>query len=111
MVKIVEFAEKEDFKLPFDIVDDLHVFMRNDPMFYRKQYFPTMTRISELTQNKKKVNPDKEFTPMIDSAIKEYCSKYDVARDPNEVFSEDDRKALVSKIYSEEIDNIRRGDY
>ena len=110
-MRIDEFTQREDFKLPFDIVDDLHVFMRNDPMFYRKQYFPVMSRISELTKNKKKVNPDREFTPMIDSAIKTYCKKYDVARDPGDVFSEDDRKALVSKIYSEEIESIRRGDY
>jgi hypothetical protein len=110
-MRIDEFTQREDFKLPFDIVDDLHVFMRNDPMFYRKQYFPVMSRISELTKNKKKVNPDREFTPMIDSAIKTYCKKYDVARDPSDVFSEDDRKALVSKIYSEEIESIRRGDY
>jgi hypothetical protein len=110
-MRIDEFTQREDFKLPFDIVDDLHVFMRNDPMFYRKQYFPVMNRISELTKNKKKINPDKEFTPMIDSAVNAYCKKFDVARDPSDVFSEEDRRALVSKIYSEEIESIRRGDY
>jgi len=111
MVKIVEFSQKEEFKLPFDVVDDLHVFMRNDPIFYRKQYFPAMTRIADLTKAKKKINPHKEFTPMIDAAAKLYCAKYDIARNPSDIFSEDDRKALVSKIYSEEMDSIRKGEY
>jgi hypothetical protein len=110
-MKINEFAQRDDFKLPFDIVDDLHVYMRNDPMFYRKDYYPTMTRISDLTKAKKKVDPHKEFTPMIDKACESYCTKFDIARDPSEVFSENDRKALVSKIYSEEIEGIRKGEY
>jgi hypothetical protein len=110
-MRIDEFANRDDFKLPFDIVDDLHVYMRNDPMFYRKNYFPAMTRIADLTKNNKKVDPHKEFTPMIDSAIQSYCKKFDLGRDPSDIFSEDDRKALVSKIYSEEIESIRRGDY
>ena len=48
---------------------------------------------------------------MIDSACESYCSKYDIARDPSDVFSENDRKALVNKIYSEEIEGIRQGEY
>jgi hypothetical protein len=110
-MRIDEFSQKDEFKLPFDIVDDLHVYMRNDPMFYRRDYFPAMTRLADLTKAKKKIDPHKEFTPMIDKAAKSYCEKYDVARDPSDVFSEEDRKALVSKIYAEEIESIRRGDY
>jgi hypothetical protein len=111
MVKITEFTQREDFKLPFDIVDDLHVYMKNDPMFYRKSYYPTMVKIAELTKNKKAIDAHKEFTPMIDSACESYCSKYDIARDHSDVFSENDRKALVNKIYSEEIEGIRQGEY
>jgi hypothetical protein len=70
-----------------------------------------MTRIADLTKAKKKIDPHKEFTPMIDKAAHSYCKKYDIARDPSDIFSEEDRKALVSKIYSEEMDNIRKGEY
>lgn len=110
-MKINEFTTRDDFKLPFDIVDDLHVYMRNDPIFYRKHYYPTMARIADITKSNKEIDAHKEFTPMIDRACESYCAKYEVARDPSEVFTEEDRKALVSKIYSEEIEGIRKGEY
>ena len=110
-MRIDEFTQREDFKLPFDIVDDLHVYMRNDPIFYRKEYFPTMTRLSDLSKSNKEIDAHKEFTPMVDRACESYCAKYDIARQPSDVFSEDERKALIAKIYSEEIESIRRGEY
>ena len=42
MVKIVEFSHADD--LGYDVVEDVAIYMRNDPMFYRKHYFPAMTK-------------------------------------------------------------------
>ena len=36
-MRLKEFTDDKD--LPFDVVEDTIVFMRNDPMFYRKHYF------------------------------------------------------------------------
>ena len=41
-MRIDEFAQPMDDKLPFDVVDDVAIFMRNDPMFYRKSLFPAI---------------------------------------------------------------------
>ena len=32
-------------KFDYDVVDDVTVFMRNDPMFYRKSLFPAVSKI------------------------------------------------------------------
>jgi hypothetical protein len=52
MVKINEFhdSEQDDNKLNFSIVHDLHTHMKNDPMFYRKQYYPTMCGCQDKLQ-------------------------------------------------------------
>ena len=39
-MRLNEFTDKEE--LPFDVVDDTLVFMRNDPVFYRKFYYPAV---------------------------------------------------------------------
>ena len=44
-MRLNEFTDIEDKELPFDIVDDTIVFMRNDPMFYRRHYFPAVSKL------------------------------------------------------------------
>lgn len=52
-MKINEFFDQPiDDKLPFDVVDDVCVFMRNDPMFYRKSFFPAIKRMQHCGKNK-----------------------------------------------------------
>ena len=43
-MRIDELATPQETKLNFDIVDDAVVFMRNDPQFYRKKYYPTVSK-------------------------------------------------------------------
>ena len=47
MVKIYEVTDleqKNNDELGFDLVDDTSVWMRNDPEFYRKEYFNNLTQ-------------------------------------------------------------------
>ena len=37
-MKLFELDNQQD-EIPFDVVDDLAIFMRNDPMFYRDRHF------------------------------------------------------------------------
>ena len=111
-MKLVEFVDNPvDDSLPFDVVDDVSVYMRNDPMFYRKHFFPTMVKISGLVKNKKKINPIKALGPLVDMACEGYCEKFNVGRTSKDLFDDDDRKALIGKLYSEEMENIRKGEY
>lgn len=106
---IREITEERD--LPFDLVDDTSVFMRNDPQFYRKEYFPTISKVADLHRAGKIKNAKNTLKPMIDKGITSYCAKYNLAKTPEEVFKQEDRDALLDKLFSEEMDQIKNGDY
>ena len=110
-MRIDEFTQPIDDKLPFDVVDDVAVYMRNDPMFYRKSFFPAMKKLSGIIGNGKTVDPNKALGPLVDKACEGYCNSYDINRTPADLLTIDDRKALISKLFSEEVENIRKGEY
>jgi len=107
MVKVFEVTEK----LPFDRVDDIVVYMRNDPVFYRKQYFPTISNIADMQREGSNNNPQDIIMPMIDKAINGYCAKYNISRHVDDVFDKNDRTAIFDKIYKEEMEQIEKGEY
>ena len=112
MVKINEFHDSSyDDTLPFDVVDDLAIFMRNDPMFYRKTFFPAITKMKSCVKNNEKMNPKKMFGPMIDDACTTYCKKFDIPKRPEELLDDSEKKELIKKLYSEEMTQIRKGAY
>lgn len=106
-------VHKDDRETPvsFDIVDDLHVFMKNDPMFYRKQYYPTMCAISDKLKDTKATKLDKFLLPIVNRAADIYCKRYDLASDSKEIAKPEDRKKLVQKIIDEELPRMRLGEY
>lgn len=109
-MRIDELAQNDDMKLPFDVVDDAVVFMRNDPMFYRKQYFPAVSKVADQFRAGK--DPDKSVLgSMVDSGINSYCKKFNIARKPADIFTMEDREAILSKIFSEELKEIEGGAY
>ena len=114
MVKIYEVTnieEKNNDELGFDLVDDTSVWMRNDPQFYRKEYFPVISRIADMHRAGKKVDHRKHMGPMIEKGINQYCSNYDLGRSPEDVFSQQDRDALIDKLFGEEMEEIKKGNY
>jgi hypothetical protein len=110
-MKIVEFTHADNKELPFDVVEDAIVFMRNDPMFYRKQLFPAILRIKGMYDNEIKINPNEVFGSIIDKALGSYCRKFNIMKRPDELLGDDERTALVHKLHSEEMTNIRNGAY
>ena len=114
MVKIYEVTDidqKDNKELGFDLIDDTSVWMRNDPQFYRKELFPAMSRIADLHRAGKDVNRKKYLGPVVEKGINRYCAEYDLAGSPEEVFSQADRDALLDKLFSEGMDEIKQGDY
>ena len=110
MVRIVEFQEPVNDKFNFDIVDDASYFMRNDPSFYRKEYFPCMSKIADKHTEGVKVDRT-EIMNMVERGINEYVKKFNLGRSSDDVFKQPDRDALIDKLFSEEMEQIKRGEY
>lgn len=106
MVSVNEITEPK-----FDIVDDTSFYMRNDPAFYRQQYFPTFSKIADMHRDGKQYNAKEQLSPMIDKGISAYCKKYNLAKNPEELFSEEQKDALIDKLFSEEMQEIEKGEY
>jgi len=112
MVKIVEFTDhKEQPKLNYDVVDDVAVFMRNDPMFYRKQFFPAVSKMADMHRAGKPLVQADCLGEMVERALEAYCNKYKIASMPDEVFTNEDRSCIMDKIFSEEMEQIKKGEY
>ena len=112
MVKLVEFTDdKHEEGLGFNVVEDLCQHMRNDPMFYRKQYYPMMALIQDKLKKGETLDQREMLSPMIDKGVKHYCSKYDIPKSPEELLTKEDYTAIVEKIYGEEMEMIRDGEY
>ena len=109
-MKINEFTTPQDTGLKFDVVDDAVVFMRNDPVFYRKKYFPAMASMADRVRNGKDIDRS-VIGSVVDSGINSYCKKYNLAKGPSEIFTADDRNSIIEKICSEELVEIDKGAY
>lgn len=100
-----------DKGLPYDVVEDTLCYMRNDPMFYRKHYYPTIAKLADHHRAGKKFDPASLLSPMIEKGCDAYCRKYNIARSPEEIFSNDDRNNILEKIQTEETEQINKGEY
>ena len=98
-------------KIPWDLVEDTLVYMRNEPMFYRREYYPVMTQLADSHRAKSSSNVREMIMPLINKGINAYCKKYNLAAMPDDVFGEDTRNKLFDKIYNEEIEQIKKGEY
>lgn len=110
-MRINEFTTTDTDKLPFDIADDVIVFMKNDPIFYRNKYYPALCGLKQEYDKKQIADGEKYFGTIVDSAMNTYCKKFQLARKMSELFSVEDRQNIISKITEEEIENIRKGEY
>jgi hypothetical protein len=111
-MKLVEFQE-ESFKpkLDFDVADDLLTFMRNDPQFYRKEYYPTMVALQKDVIEGNDVNFKEKLNPMIKKACGIYARRYDLPMLPEELLTDDDNERLVAMLSDDEQELLRKGDY
>ena len=110
-MKINEFTQHNEPQINFDVVDDTIVFMRNDPMFYRKNYFPAIAKMADMHRAGKDVDPESLVGPVVDQAMEGYCKRYKLTRSPSELFTTDDRQNLINRITTEELDEIKKGGY
>jgi hypothetical protein len=109
-MRIDEFTKPEEARMPFDVVDDLSIFMRNDPMFYRKKMFPCIMQMKDAYGRQENLEPQKLLGPIVDQAMDQYCDKFNLGlRD--KIFKLEDRDEAINKIYGEEMKMIECGAY
>jgi hypothetical protein len=107
---IKEFVESPLNLEDVDLKDDLKFFMHNDPGFYRRVFYPM---ISKVRDHIKQGHPcrDDIFRGAVDHAAKTYCQKFKIADNHKSVFTDTDRDELAREIFGKERDNIEQGDY
>jgi len=97
-------------KLPFDVIDDVAIYMRNDPMIYRKQLFPAIMRMKDSYMQGSAPDANECLGEACGNAMESYCSKFKLGS-PENVFKQDDKDALIQKLFSEEMKMIKNGAY
>ena len=97
-------------ELPFNEVEDLIIYMKNDPDFYRQSLYPELLNVQNCVQDGKKYNK-KNMIPIVDSAVESYLKKYEINRLPEEFLLNSDKKECISKILNDEIENFRNKVY
>src|SRR6056300_842137 len=92
MVRLTEFNQiDKEPQLDYDLMDDVYFYMMNDDDFYRKQYYPTMNKCKQTGDNE-------ALMPVVDSCIKEYCTKYKIPKQIADQITSEDKKMLMQKI-------------
>ena len=110
-MRIDEMGMTDSQEFDFDVVDDVCVFMRNDPMFYRKSFFPAVSEMAEMMRSGKTLDKNKCLASMIENALGAYVKKYNLADMPDDVFNNDDRQKIIDQVFSEECEMIKNGEY
>jgi hypothetical protein len=109
-MRIDEFAQPMDDKLPFDVVDDVAIFMRNDPMFYRKSLFPAIMNMKDRHDSGKSCVAEECLSEVCGRAMESYCSKFKLGS-PTNIFNPEDKGQLIQKVFGEEMKMIKDGAY
>lgn len=109
--EFVNAIKKDKDELPFDIEDDLVVYMRNDPMFYRKEYYPMVLKMQSAHKNNKSLDALALWIPVVQRAIVPYMNKFKIDKNPKDIINKHMIKSIASKIYSDEINHIKSGSY
>jgi len=109
-MRIDEFAKPMDDRLPFDVVDDVCIYMRNDPMFYRKSLFPAIMKMKDSYDRGETPNESSCLESSCTEGMKSYCKKFKLGS-PENVFKPEDKQLIMHKLYGEEMKQIKDGAY
>ena len=100
-MKINEFHDMTDKEIlpkpDYNIAEDLMIFMRNDPMFYRRSYFPTL----EDYKVQKKTDL---LSDMVKNGLNKYCEKFGLPHNKEDLLGDGEISQMVSEIIKDELD-------
>lgn len=103
------FDDNDNKELGYDLKDDLMVFMNNDPVFYRKRYFPTMLKFDKYHKAGKRVQP-RAFEGLVREAYAIYQNKFPVEGLEKELPNDICEEICVS-IHEQETENCKNKFY
>ena len=86
-------------KPDYDVASDLLIFMRNDPMFYRKNFFPAIDKYKENTEDTSPIEN------MVKNGLGQYCNKFQIENPKEEMMGEGDIIDLVRTIIADEMED------
>lgn len=111
MVKLVEVTDEKIYdQLDYDVGQDLIVYMRNEPMFYRKHLYPALVDVQEAVKNGGQVSK-KQLLPVIEKAIISYINKYNLKKRPEEIMNDQEKLDCINTLLTDEQENFRNGTY
>lgn len=96
-------------ELGFDLKDDLMCYMRNDPEFYRKEYYPVIRKFAKYSKSGKTVAP-RAFKSLVDNAYEGYQNKFPVEGMAPEL-SNEMCEDICNEIHRSELEYIKNGHY
>lgn len=105
-----EIADKIDELKDVNVVDDLQFFMHNDPLFYRKVLYPSISDLKHKMKSGKPCDED-HFHGCIKKGVDSYCNKFKIKKNPKDIFSDEEIKELAEKMFHQEKDRIEKGAY
>ena len=97
-------------QLPYDVVEDLKIYMTQDNDFYRKHLFPRMGEVQAAVQKGGKYNK-KMLLPAVEAAIPMYLKKFDIKKRTEDFMTDEQKMECISSILKDEMDNFREGKY
>lgn len=96
-------------ELGYDLKDDLICFMRNDPQFYRKDYFPVINKFVEYIKDGKNVQ-SRAFESLVVKAYEQYQKKFPVeGLEPS--LKKEMCEEICNEIHTSECEFIKQGLY
>jgi len=115
--KINEFFDQDQVQelkigsqLPYDIVEDLCIFMKQDPGFYRKTLYPALIDVQASVKKGGKYNK-KSMLPVIETAIIQYIKKFNIKKRPAELLTDSEKMQCITKLLTNEVESLRKGEY
>ena len=109
-MKIEDLNLKIGDKLPYNVVEDLCVFMKNHPNFYRKEVYPRFVEVQDAVKNGGKFDK-KSMLPMIEKACKQYVQEYNIQMRPETLLTDGEKMECVSNLLKAELENFRNKEY
>lgn len=98
-------------ELPYDVLDDVVVFMQNDPDFYRSETYPTLVDVQQAINNGGKFSK-KQLFPMIDKAVETYIKKFNIPkRNDRVVHTDAEKMECATRLLNAEKENFRNKEY
>ena len=115
--QVNEFFDKDNVKdlkigseMPYNVVDDLCIYMRQDPEFYRTSLYPAMIDVQEAVKGGGKYNK-KNMLPVVEKAIAQYIKKFEIQKRPQDLLQDSEKMECITKLLKDEVESLRKGDY